>query len=135
MPVSLSWCTSASICLVCQFPISLCDDMQTTFKWLSLPHSPHFFRQEGHCQSICPVSQYMHFSLYEVSHACLWVFCQIASNSLAFLMPMNVLHWALCTSTLCAQVNMHSLVASSMLPNLLPCSISHLSCHHHLAYL
>ena len=93
---------------------SFCKDLHTTLKWLSLPHSPHFFQYVGHCKCWCPVLQCLHLSPHGAPHAHLWVTCQMVSKSLGSLMLFSTLLCALSASTLCAQINTHSLVASSM---------------------
>ena len=70
-----------------------------------------------HCQGLCPIVQYLHLSLYDVSHEHLLVFCQMALNFLASFILFSALLLAPSASTLCVQVNACSLVASSMFSN------------------
>ena len=108
---------SSSIFLAYWLTCHLHEDLQTTLKWLPLPHSSNFFMYARHYQGVCPVPQYVHLLLCEVSHVYFLVFCWMASNSLVSFMLYNTMFWVLCISNLCPQVKTHSLVASSIFSN------------------
>ena len=92
---------------ICIMPSSgcLCHTPQTSSKCQALP------------QGACPVLQYLYLSLHKVSCVHFWVFCYMASKSLAFLMLFKALLWPLCVSILHAQVNMWSLEVASLFFN------------------
>ena len=84
-----------------------------------LCHIPHIsFHNTWNCWDTCPVPHYLHLSLCEVSCLHFSVFSWMASKSLASLLLFDTLLLALHTTTLCAQIKMHSVMASWMFSNI-----------------
>ena len=91
-------------------------DLQTASKWLVC----HILYIISICRALLGCKSCPTILAFVTAHGLIFMvlaILQMASNSLASLILLSAIFWALCTPTLHALVNTHSLMTSSMSPN------------------